>query len=535
VIDDAPLRPDAAHPGQGSFDQHVERLFSVLDPQHVVEALVLAACSQCQAEYAGLLTRDTGPELEIAARTRSYGALGGAPSQRLMLAAGALAAERPIAVAREGEAYPELRRIMRDEGVRGLFGAPLGGEAGGALILTWRDAGLPDGATTRRALDLARCGGIALANARRYTRALEERTFLSALVEQSTAALVVADWQSLAVVMANPAAGQLFGAACEELRAVNLEQVLMPEIGDWMTIRCAGEYSEQIAVLTRSDGSVRPVGLMPSEIRTNAGRFMLLTIRDLDERWHAIQRLVQSEKLGGMRRLTSSIAHHINNPMQAIATSLKLLQQPIDAPRRERYLQLAHEEIERLISLVRRTLAVYQPIQESMRALSVHAVLQSAVEAVAPQLQERGIALEYDLAPRAPRIIGFASHLREVFQNLAQNALEAMPSGGRLVVRTRIEREASGSKQVVIEFSDTGSGIELDRMDTIFEPYGTTHVDRASLGLAISYGIVENHAGRMSVSSSSSGTTFRVILPILDELPGASVSAPAGATLDSSQ
>jgi PAS domain S-box-containing protein len=491
-------------------------MFSLLDAQQVIELLAHSACDECHAEHAAVLIVSAGV-LEIAARARSVGMMSGPPSQRLLVASAERAKANVLCIDRDGAEHPDLRRQMRDEGVRMLFAAPLGGVDGGALVMIWRDLRMAEVATIQPAAHLARCGGIALATARRYMAVVEERAFLAALVEQSSDALVVADWQNLTIVSANRAAEQLFLMTREELRRVNLEQLLIPEVGDWTGLRHSDTRDEQIALLQRGDGHIRPVGIIPSEVQTNAARFLLLSVRDLHDRWQAIQRLVQSEKLGGMRRLTSSIAHHINNPMQAIATSLRLLQQPLDTSRRDRYLQLAHEEIERLISLVRRTLAVYQPVQESMRAVNIHMVLQSALAQVTPQLIEQGIALEYELAAHTPKVQGFASHLREVFQNLALNALEAMPQGGTLVVHTDVEGGPPDQAQIVIEFADTGLGITSEHMQTIFEPYNSSHPDRAGLGLAISYSIVENHAGHLSVSSSSDGTTFRVILPLLDE------------------
>ncbi|HEU5088075.1 MAG TPA: ATP-binding protein, partial [Roseiflexaceae bacterium] len=440
------------------------------------------------------------------------------PTQRLLMAAAETATDEPLRFTREDANHAGLRRLLRDEGIRAVCVAPLARENdSGRLVLCWRDQAVADTVSIGDVAAMARAGGLALHNARQYVSAIEERTFLAALVEQSSDALVVADWQTLAIVAVNQAAEQLFGEGRATLQTMQLEQVLVPEVGDWNSLRLANAHDEQIAILKRGDGQVRAVGLIASEVHTQEAYFLLLTVRDLSERWQAIQRLVQTEKLGGMRRLTSSIAHHINNPMQAIATSLRLLQQPLDATRRDRYLQLAHEEIERLIGLVRRTLAVYQPVQESMRAVSIHAVLQSALEQVSAQLDAQGIALEFELDAGMPRVMGFASHLREVFQNLAMNALEAMPNGGRLVVRTMTQRDGQGDPQIVIEFGDTGTGISAERLETIFEPYNSSHPNRAGLGLAISYSIVENHAGQLAVCSSHTGTTFSVTLPMLEE------------------
>jgi signal transduction histidine kinase len=113
--------------------------------------------------------------------------------------------------------------------------------------------------------------------------------------------------------------------------------------------------------------------------------------------------------------------------------------------------------------------------------------------------------------------VGVASHLREVFLSLGLNALEAMPNGGQLTIRVRIETELANcyTQMVVIAFTDTGSGIPDERLQEIFEPFYTTKNGNAGLGLAICYSIIEHHAGYLSVRTSEQGTTFEVNLPAI--------------------
>src|SRR5262249_5699191 len=124
-----------------------------------------------------------------------------------------------------------------------------------------------------------------------------------------------------------------------------------------------------------------------------------------------------------------------------------------------------------------------------------------------------------------PRVMGIGSHLKQVFQNLTTNAIEAMPGGGRLTVRTHAEDDAGGA--VLIEFSDSGPGIPASALHAIFEPFYTTKGDGSGLGLAICYSIVEQHGGVLSVQSGGAHTTFRVSLPALS---GASRPANQGPT-----
>ncbi|MFL5806322.1 MAG: ATP-binding protein [Roseiflexaceae bacterium] len=252
--------------------------------------------------------------------------------------------------------------------------------------------------------------------------------------------------------------------------------------------------------------------------------------RDRAERQRSTQQLAQSEKLAGLGRLVAAIAHEINNPLHAIHNSLHLLQsQPLTDEKRERYLGMTQEQVERLIVLVQRILNFYQPSRDGMRLTSIHPLLMQVLRAVSEQVEHSGIVIERDWAPGLPRVMVVASHLRHVFQHLTLNAIEAMPQGGHLVVRTRVIDEVVGdaAQAVLVEFSDDGPGIPDSEMHTIFEPFYTTKRRATGLGLAISYSIVERHGGLLSVRSGGEQTTFRVTLPALDESSAPAEHAPA--------
>lgn len=229
-----------------------------------------------------------------------------------------------------------------------------------------------------------------------------------------------------------------------------------------------------------------------------------------------LQRLLLAERLDGMSRLTAVIAHEINNPLQAIVNTLQLLGRPLDPEKRARYLGMAQIEADRLINIVQRALAIHQPNREGRRAVGLHALIERAVDQVLPQCAERQVAIKREFAAGAPHIIGVASHLREVFVGLIQNAIEATSSGGQVTIRTQIDYEIAGAHDQVItvEVSDDGVGIPEEHLQDIFEPFYTTKQEHAGMGLTICYSVIEHHAGRLSVSSSSHGTTFRVSLPV---------------------
>ena len=150
-----------------------------------------------------------------------------------------------------------------------------------------------------------------------------------------------------------------------------------------------------------------------------------------------------------------------------------------------------------------------------MRPLSVPGLLESALAGMASTLQQQQVLIERDWADHLPWVIGIGGHLRQVFVDLVINALESMPDGGRLMIRTRLEDDAQGraTPRILVEFADNGVGISETEVQHIFEPFYTHKRNSAGLGLAISYDIIERHGGTLSVSSNGHGTTFRVVLP----------------------
>jgi signal transduction histidine kinase len=228
--------------------------------------------------------------------------------------------------------------------------------------------------------------------------------------------------------------------------------------------------------------------------------------------------MAQTERLAGMGRLTAAIAHEVNNPLQAISNSLHLLlSRSLSDDKRTRYLSMAQKEVELLIDVVRRMLDFSRPARDGMRPISVHAALESVLLATAEQLHEREISVERAWAERLPRISGVASHLKQAFLNLVLAAYAAMPGGGRLTVRTTIvHRDGGGGELVVVELADTGARLPEDELRTIFEPFQRHRRDVSGIGLPVSYSIIAQHGGRLSVSSSDAGTIFRVELPALE-------------------
>jgi two-component system, NtrC family, sensor kinase len=343
-----------------------------------------------------------------------------------------------------------------------------------------------------------------------------------AMLQQASDAIFVLNASATEIVEVNSAAVRMSGYSLPELGALAPARLLITGVSGRPGISVA----ELIAVgapefegyIRNRDGSSVPVSVGVSAIDHAGSRYILLIARDISERRRQAEHVAQAEKLAGMSRLTASIAHEINNPLQALHNSLYLLlNRQFAEERRQQLLKMAQAEVDQLIVLVQRMLEFHRPSREGMRPVSVHALLESALAVVGEQIQRQGVSVERDWADRLPWISGIAGHLKQVFMNLVTNAVEAMPDGGRLTIRTRVRVQGEGGHSgltlVVIEFADSGPGIPESEAQIVFEPFYTSKKTRTGLGLALSYSIVEQHNGILSVSSDGSGTTFRVILP----------------------
>jgi two-component system NtrC family sensor kinase len=251
----------------------------------------------------------------------------------------------------------------------------------------------------------------------------------------------------------------------------------------------------------------------------------------LQEREQAQARLIHSEKMSALGRLAASIAHEINNPLQAIQGCLTLAEEELAGRQRPekltRYLGIVSSEFERVASIVRRMRDFYRPMREGRLSTDVHFVLVSVLELANKQLQHSGITVERQWAADLPLIQANPDHLKQVFLNLVLNAIDAMPQGGMLRISTAVDwihvaNNGSGSatpglpiQAVRIEFNDTGAGMSPEVQSRLFEPFFTSKEHGSGLGLSISYGIIESHNGQIRVQSQEGvGTTFTILLPV---------------------
>jgi len=238
---------------------------------------------------------------------------------------------------------------------------------------------------------------------------------------------------------------------------------------------------------------------------------------DVTQRHLEEEALRRSEKLATAGRLAATIAHEINNPLEAVTNLVYLMRQDRGIkPNTKELLRLADEQLARVNHIAKQTLGFYQDrnVPEAVDVVQtlegLLSILQSSINA-----KQLRITREYE---NACLLRGFRGELRQVLSNLLTNAIDASPSGGTLILRVTPERNAEQIARVHIEVEDFGSGIHPGDQSRIFEPFFTTKSDFGTgLGLWVTRELVEKHGGTIAFRSNCqdgiSGTCFSIVLP----------------------
>ncbi|MBV9927926.1 MAG: HAMP domain-containing protein [Acidobacteria bacterium] len=235
------------------------------------------------------------------------------------------------------------------------------------------------------------------------------------------------------------------------------------------------------------------------------------------ERLRALnEHLVRAEKLAAAGALAAGVAHEVNNPLASISSLIQIIQSRPLAPENEaetrEMLRLVSTQIERISQVLRDLLDFARQRPPARSRLDLARVVESSLRLAAFDKGFKRLKVTTDFDRRVPQVSADPDQLQQVFLNLLLNARDAMPEGGDLRVSLTFEEDA---REVAVEVADGGQGIPEDVLPHVFDPFFTTKRAGAGLGLAVCYGIVTAHGGRLSVESGGGrrGTTVRVVLP----------------------
>lgn len=229
------------------------------------------------------------------------------------------------------------------------------------------------------------------------------------------------------------------------------------------------------------------------------------------------EQMMRSEKLAVASQLAAAMAHEINNPLQSIRLYLELVADQGDPDSRsQHYLDIAQEQVDRISGIVSRLLQqLYQPSEEPLTPVDLNAVLEDLLALFQRQVEEHRIDVTLALSNAVPPVMGASNALRQVCLNVLLNAMEAMPDGGTLRVRS----ELLDADTVRLTFEDSGVGVNPDALARITDPFYTTKPHGTGLGLTVSDRIVRDHGGSLRFASQPGhGTTVHVSLPVAGPL-----------------
>jgi hypothetical protein len=239
----------------------------------------------------------------------------------------------------------------------------------------------------------------------------------------------------------------------------------------------------------------------------------LVAIEDVTERVMLEEQLQQTDKLSSIGLLAAGVAHEVNTPLTGISSYSQMLMQQIpDSDPRHQLLEKIHRQTSRASSIVNNLLNFSRVSDARYAPVDLNRVLDDTIQLLDAQLRNTEIEVVREYADNLPRPAGHAAKLQQVFMNLILNARDAMPQGGRLEIATEYD-----GVEVAICFRDTGVGIAPEHLAKIYDPFFTTkQIGKGTgLGLAVSYGIIRDHGGHITVESrTDAGTEFRITLPL---------------------
>jgi len=340
-------------------------------------------------------------------------------------------------------------------------------------------------------------------------------------------------------LLLNQRLAEMLGAQVEKLLSLRLQDFSLPSelesdaslYAELLAERRTGYRAER--TLLRHDGSTFPAQVTASLLKPDGDPLptVLWVVEDISARKAAerettdlMTRLINSERLAAAGRMANTLAHEINNPLEALTNIFYLLQTHDDLPAQSRELvEVAAREIERVGHITRSTLSFYRKLPG--RTIDLRTMLEEVVQLFQSRATQHRVEINTRYAEDISTI-RYDPALRQVFANLVGNALEAMERGGGcLTVRAR---RVDGFASVTV--SDSGHGIEREHLQSIFEPFFTTKGERGTgLGLWVTRGIVEEQGGTLRLRSCTTGkkhgTTICVRLPALMADPSTTAEA----------
>ncbi len=304
----------------------------------------------------------------------------------------------------------------------------------------------------------------------------------------------------------------LFNEAAERIIGLPREAVIGKKLDEVMPYFTFPPMEGRREEIISADGTEKIIGITVSSLRSvsQVPKGFIAVFQDLTQIKRLEDEIKRKEKLAAIGELSSNIAHEIRNPLASLKGSIEMLREDaISATYKERLMEIALKEMERLNHIITDFLTYSRPALPTFQTFDVCELLDETVELLQNMDHQKGrIVVRKNYRGGLP-IHADPQKMHQVFWNLGMNAIEAMPEGGALSI-SALRQDGL----ITITFEDSGTGIEAKDLEKVFYPFFTTKENGTGLGLAIAYRIIEEHRGRISVKSTSgAGTVFEIILP----------------------
>lgn len=257
-------------------------------------------------------------------------------------------------------------------------------------------------------------------------------------------------------------------------------------------------------------GQIPALAGEPGEIALAINRMAV----SLAEKEKLEEELRRSERLAALGRLVTGVAHELRNPIGIVKTTVQLMEKDLENTNVDKeYFKVIEEQILRQNRVIEELLDFGRPNKHMVQKANINVLLERVLVFTSPILRQHKIQLEQVLDHELPPVQVDAERIKQVFVNIILNAVQAMPEGGKLTIRTRHNHD-----WIHIGFEDTGPGIAPSEVVNIFDPFYTTREYGTGLGLSISHQIIKTHDGHIDVDSTlGSGTSFTIHLPLFAE------------------
>ncbi|MBI4516372.1 MAG: PAS domain S-box protein [Deltaproteobacteria bacterium] len=346
----------------------------------------------------------------------------------------------------------------------------------------------------------------------------EQEASYRKFVDNAPAAMFALDYDIATVIDANIVAERMMGYRRDEMAGMRLWDLVPP--GERSRAQRLLEQAKQRGHSSREDlhlltrlGDLLPIIFTAGLIEYGQRRYFHIICVDMSDRKRLESQLIQSEKMAAIGQLAAGIAHEIRNPLGIIMNALYDLSELIDAanPEVQEDLQIAKDEMARVQEIINNLLEFSRESRAELERVDINELLRKTLQLLSKSLQNADVRVVTDFALAAPCLAN-QNALRQIFLNLITNAVQAMPRGGELRVRTA----ARPDNRILIEFADTGVGIPEDQLKDIFNPFFTTKApgQGTGLGLSVVHSVVKRFDGDITVHSKvDEGTTFIIELP----------------------